>query len=480
MKVELYPNQLFKIIDKTVTEKDEVFCNILLADGRKANVKIVEPIPIDKTRTKLDGATSKRVDDTIIDIIESKYRLKKITLSDEALDEIEEEVLTHKLSRKDKRKKQEELEKIAEDNIRKELMEKDIKTFFNSDIVYQTNGIFLDNKNFKSGLLQIPSDVRFKSRNIHLLKNDMAFLNISILDNQTKKIISYNQVKTLSNVDILINTDINFLTSKIGYDDIFQLNDYLLNKLSDIKNTTNKYDIHNILYLFVDKTEIESIFKKEDMEFIKEYQNLLYDTIIKPLRTLIKKYKSSGDIITKTDKREISNLFSKFNKTFIEYNDKTKLFKENKELLVKAKELFSNKLPSFVKITTSIFIPVNKRKEFVTYLLKDWTNSKESFFNIIKNKDKIDYFSKINDIPLEKIVGQFKFNKMYDDDNNLVLHKIFHYPAQESVETPTPRMMGYSFMEGVFIPNIMPPRTGKNSGFIPDFKLIEKMRISKK
>jgi len=474
MKVELFPNQLFMLCNKKETQKNEVFCDILLTSGHKANIKIVEPVAIDKKRTKLEGTTKERLDETIVEIIDSKYNLKRVDLSDEKLDEIEDIIADMKLPRKDKRKKQEELEKKAEDEIKEVWKKEDIANFFSSDIVYQANGLFLDNDKFNSGLLQIPGDIRFKARNLHLVKNDNPILNISILKSDTKQVLTLDEIKSLDNETIKIMTDINYLTNIKNYKNIFEINEYLLNKLSDSKNTTNKFDIHNLIYLFVDKNVIKNLNLKEND--YKEYNDLLYKNIIKPLREIIKKYKNSGDIINKTDKKSLLDLYNRFYEVFICYNDKFKLYKENQELLEKIKKEFNSKLPPFVKVFVSVFIQPDKRKEFINYIVKDWKNSEESFFNIIKNKDKVDYFSKIDTMPLKNIVGQFKFNKSYDENHNLVLHKIFQYPAAKDVKTPTPRMMGYSFMEGTFIPNIIPASSGKNRGFTIDVKIIQNLR----
>jgi len=176
-KIKLYPNQIFRFLE-LIEEKNKMFCKILLTNGVISKVEILKPITVEETKTKLVSTTKEELDEAIKNIINMKYNLKKINLTDGQLDEIEEEVDKLKLNRKEKRKKLEELENKTINDIKEKMKKNDFDNFFNSDNVYQANGIFL-NEDLKTGGLQLLADPRFKSRNVHSVKNDMPFINFS-------------------------------------------------------------------------------------------------------------------------------------------------------------------------------------------------------------------------------------------------------------------------------------------------------------
>lgn len=473
MAVELYPNQIFRFNSRTINDKDEHFCKILLASGHIAQVKLVEPIPVDATRTKLEGATTTRILESIEEVIESKYGLKKVKVPDEKLDEIEDIVAAKKLSKKEKRDTQEKMVKEAELAIKEEMKENDRKTFFNSLNVYQCNGIFLNKDGLNSGLLQLPSDTRFKARNVHLVKNDNPFVNFTIINSKTKEILKLSELEDLPEEDIKILSSFNALSTPQAFKDVFTINGYLLNKMMDSDMiSSNKFDAYNLIRIDTNLDSISYLIPKdEDRKMAEEYASFITDEFTLPLRKVIRNYTKEELVMSLEDKNELERLYNLFLEVVV-YGVENDFSTKYEKVLNWGKNYYGG-IPSFVNVSISIFIQNDKKKDFVKYLVQDWKNTKDSFFNIIKNKDKVDYFALIDTMPLENIVGIIKIVREYDEDDNLTLHKIFTYPPVDGVKKATPRLMAYSVMDGTPVPNIVPPGNGKNRGFVPFIKVIK-------
>lgn len=477
----LQPNQIFKLKNVNYVEKDNsCYVDILLSNGKKYNLKVVEPIAIDTSKTILEGATKETLDKAVDDYINLRYNTKKIYLSDEDYDKIDETIDNLKLSRKDAREKSEELEKNRISEIKEELKIKDKKEYFYSDRVFHANGLFLSEN---SGLIQIPNDSRFKTRNIHSTQDNYPFVDFTFINKDTKKVLKLKDINTIEEDKIKLISKINYLTNINGYKDIFTINEYLINKLMDEKNSSsNKYELYNLLYINIDETQKDFLKNTKELkenfeEKFKNYSDFLKNNFINPLYEILKPYRQSKEdkiFISEEDGNKLKEIYNLFYDVLILRNIENKLYIENKETIEYFNQYFYNLLPYFVNINLSIYIPKNKFKDYIIFLTKS-LNSENSIFTIMKNKEKKDYFEKIDEIDLENITVIFKLTKIFDKGNES-LHPIYNYPAIENITTPTPRLMGYSMMDNSLVPNILIPTNSKKGGFVFNPEVLNKFR----
>jgi len=489
IKPNLYPNQMFKFRDIDFVEKDDTcFTKVFLANGKVYNLKIVEPFPVDKTRTILEGATKVSVEKAVEDIVTQKYTLKTVNLSDEVLDSIEDELDGLKLGRKERRKKQEELEKEKTNEL-KEIMKKDeIKNFFTPNLIFQANGIFIHTSN-NSGLLQIPGDSRFKAKNLHSVDKDNPFVDFTFTDKNSKQVLTLGDIGSMNLDNIKMKLSLNYLTDADSYKDIFSINYYLLKKLSDSKNKKIiPFELYNIIYFGINEELLDEVIKSfktlpEGLtkETLKEkFKSFFTASFVKPINDIMKPYRQSKDtekVISETDVKLLETVYSQFISVFITQEIENELYLKNSDVIDVFRTYYANLVPAFIEVNISLFLQNDKKKDFINFLVKNWIDTKDSMFNVIKNKEKKDYFAILGKIKLKKITGILKIVKLYDKSTKESrIHDIYVYPAINNVKTPTPRLISYSIMQDTLVPNVLPPTDGKNRGFVTTIEVIDELR----
>lgn len=484
----LYPNQLFKFDNVEFLEKDNTcFTKVFLANGKKYKVKVVQPFPVDKTRTVLEGATKDSLQKSIEEIVNQKYNLKTVVLSDSVLDSIEDELDGLKLDRKKRREKQEELENIKINELKEIMKKQEIEDFFTSNSVYQANGIFLNISN-NSGLLQIPGDSRFKAKNLHSVAKDNPFVDFTFTNKTTKEVLTLEDTRIIDPENIKMNAKINYLTERSVYNDVFTINKYLIRKLSDsVNKKVIPFELYNLISFSINedlhKFTSNSIDPKNE-EIVETFKTFFNNEFVKSINDIMQPYRkdtSNEKVISHEDATKLEKIYENFYEVFVLGDVTNEVYINNKEIIefyqsyFKVSE-FNTLVPSFININLSIFIQNDKKRDYINFIVKNWLDTKDSMFNVMKNKEKLDYFSVLEKIKLENITSIFKIIKIYEKDRTSKLHDIYVYPAINNVKTPTPRLIAYSVMQDSLVPNILPPTDGKNRGFITTIEVIEDLK----